>query len=170
MSLEKAIEELKASIDELNNNIKAMANAAKAANKTVATAKPSAKEAEKDDEVDGEEEKPKTRRAAAKKDAPAKPARAKKVTVKEVLALAEKFLDVDDDDEYETRRETIKTVVTTLGVKKLSELEEQADIAKAHEVVTALIDGQDLAEIEGFGDEEDEEEDAKPARRKRDDL
>lgn len=156
MSLEDQIASLRASIEELTSQIKVMTSAAKGANGTKAAKeeedeKPSRRRASKKDEDD--DEKP------AK---PAKPVKAKKVTVKEILGMAEAFLKVDDDDVYNERRDIVKEIAKRCNAKKLSEIEDQDDLAMAAKLLDQVTRGEDL-------DEEDED-DRGSSRRKDDDL
>lgn len=162
MAIEKLLEELNANLAELNENIKKMTAAAKIGSEKAA-AKAAEKAPAKADDEDEDKEEKKARRSSKKKDEDEdkeeKKSRAKKLKAKDVVDLAQEYLSTEDDDEYQARRENIKTILNKLGEKKLSEIEDQDNLRKAYDVITALMDGQDLAEIEGFGSSRRRKED-----------
>lgn len=154
MSLEEA---LKANTDALNRNnelLEFMTSAARnglAAKGESPKAEPAKGEPSKAETTkpDAEEAAPTRRRRAA---APKPP---KALSTKEMADATTKFLDVDDEDEYKARRELVKKIVDRLGVKKMSEIEED-DRQGALDKLEAFRAGDDPFEGEDDGGDEDD--------------
>lgn len=95
---------------------------------------PKARAAAKDDEKKGEEEAPKRRsRAAAAPKAP---------TAKEMAEHTTKFLEVEDEDEFEARRALVKKLLAHFDAPKMSEIDEDKR-QSALDALTAYKAGDD---------------------------
>lgn len=131
MSIEKALEDLADAVRENTEVLKSMTAAAKAS--TAGAGRSSSKDKDKDDgDGDGEKAKP-TRSRSSKPKVP---------TAKELGAKTSAYLEVDDEDEYETRKGIIKKIIGKFDAPKMSEIAEE-DRAEAMELLETAISGKD---------------------------
>ena len=131
MSVEKALEDLADAVRENTEVLKSMTAAAKASTSGAGRSS-STKEKDKD-EGDGDGDKPKRTRASSKPKVP---------TAKELGAKTSAYLEVDDEDEYETRKGIIKKIIGKFDAPKMSEIAEE-DRAEAMELLETAISGKD---------------------------
>lgn len=130
MSVEKALEDLADAVRENTEVLKSMTAAAKAS-----TSGAGRSSASKDKDDDGEkEEKAKPTRSRSTK--------AKVPSAKELGAKTSAYLEVDDEDEYETRKGIIKKIIGKFDAPKMSEIAEE-DRAEAMELLETAISGKD---------------------------
>lgn len=100
-----------------------------------------------------EEDTPKAAKAEKPAKTAAKPAAVKppKVpTPAEMASATTSFLEVEDEDEYNTRRALVKAIVSANGVKKMSEIPEDG----RQKALDALV-AHKAGEPTGFEDDED---------------
>lgn len=67
----------------------------------------------------------------------------KAVSSKEISDATKGYLDVSDDDEYESRKEIVKKIVGKYDVAKVSEIEDPADRIEAMGLLQIAIAGDD---------------------------
>lgn len=148
MSLETAIAELTKAITKNNELMEASLETRAAAVQAIAkTGKSESKPAKEDKPA-----------KAAK--AESKPAKADKEDGEITLATLKNafgnFMDVDDEDELDARKDTVTKILKKFGAKKVAELEED-DYVAAHKLLQKAIAALDSAD----------DEDEKPAKGKK---
>jgi uncharacterized protein with von Willebrand factor type A (vWA) domain len=163
MSIEKALADLTAAVEA---NTDALTNLMASASKSASSA--GAKAAKTEDTEDA----PKRRgrpAAADKKAAPKKPAN---ITNKKMEEEAETFLDVEDDDEYETRSKQFKAIVDYFNADKFTQIDKsdrELALKLLKSAAAGELDAEDVQatvdELDGEGG--DNEEDEAPKRRRR---
>lgn len=158
MSLEAKIDALTAAITENNDLLRGLTAKASGG---AASAK--AEAPAKEDKAD-KAEKPATRAA--------KPKAEKTPSVADMKKVAEDYLDVTDEDEYNERRGLIRAIVDHFGAEKFTAIEKD-DRLVAKKLVEAAAAGEnvDVEDIAGAIESLDGGEDAteKPAARRRND-
>lgn len=145
MAIEEALVALTAELKRNSDLLEILTSKAKAG---IAKPAEEAKKAEEDEapkkaaaKDEGEEEAPKTRRTRApKEDAPKK---SKAVSVAELKKVTEKYLDVDDENEYATRRKFIKGIITKFDAPKMTEIADEHR-NEAYEMVVAAMKGENV--------------------------
>lgn len=163
MSLETAIAELTAAVRE---NTAAHTKLAEVA---IATRKGSAPDVAEEPKAEkkaapkaapksapkADPEEPKTEKEAPKKAAPKKaapPKIAAEVSDDEIKVMARNYMSGDDEDEREAKKANVSAAFNHLGVKKLSEIEEDADRARLAGYIAYWAAGLkvDFEEIDGL--------------------
>lgn len=138
MSIEAAIAELTAAVKENTEELRFLTSAARdgaAKNSARTTTKP-AEEAEK----------PTRSRSRSTKE--------KVPTVKEISDATKSFLDVDDQNEYEDRKDIVKRIVEKFKAKKMSEIDDK-NRAEAMRMLDVAKAGDDPFDGEDGDGEED---------------
>ena len=125
MSIEKALAELTEAVRENNELLSGLTAKAKA--ETSGKKAPAKGEDEGDDE-----EKPKRTRTT-------KP---KIPTAKDLSTATTKFLEIEDEDEYNSSKAIIKKIIDKFDAAKMSEIEE-GDRAEAMDLLNIAISGKD---------------------------
>lgn len=112
MSLEAAILELAAAVKENTEELKFLTSAARdgATKNATRTSTKAVEEVEK---------------AAPRSRATSRAAKEKVPTVKEISEATKAFLDVDDQNEYEERKDIVKRIVEKFKAKKMSEIDDK---------------------------------------------
>lgn len=150
MSLESQLAELTEAVRENSELLKFMTSHARKADGDKDGG--SRSRTSKDEEEDDGKEKTTTRRRSSAKDnkdddgddgkttSRGRSAKVKVPTSKEISAATTKYLEVDDQDEYDHRREIILKIVDKFGVKKMSEIEED-DRTEAMDLLNQALEG-----------------------------
>lgn len=142
MSLEAAILELVAAVKENTEELKFLTSAARdGATKNASRA--STKPAE-----DGEKTSTRSRGGS-------RSTKEKVPSVKEISEATKAFLDVNEEDEYEDRKDIVKRIVEKFKAKKMSEIDD-AHRAEAMRMLKIAQAGDDPFEGEGGKDEDDD--------------
>lgn len=128
-SIEDLLRDIADALRDNTDTLKAMTAAAKKA--TGGSASSTSRTA-KDDTEDGDDKPASGRKPRATK--------TKAPSAKDMSTATTKFLEIDDEDEYEKRKAIIKKIVGKYDVAKMSEIPEE-DRAEAMDLLQIAIDG-----------------------------
>lgn len=185
MSLEERVAALIAALEEntkvLEENTKCLQLIT-----NVGAARAKAKDEAKDEAKDTEDKPARTRRASTKTEkVDEKPAKSKAPTVEEMKSVAEDFLSVKDDDEYDARRQLVIAITEAVDDGETFSKIKSADnkrlaTAALEKIKTLLEDGETVRprDVQGIiddirdGDDDGRTEEAeeRPARRRAADV
>lgn len=131
MSLEKAIEDLTAALDDNTKATKALIESGGAAPSR------SSRSSNKDDDKGEAETRGRGRPRGSTKD---KDGGGKAPTTQSIKKAFGEYLGIEDQDEYDKRREFVESIINELGVDKISDASDE-DMQRAHKWLQLKLDG-----------------------------